>query len=303
VADDDELPERRLNPILLALLGGVAILLGVVWYFSSNRSPDQDKLINPQLHSEQAEPTALCSDSETYRIIKNQLFTRAAQIRGSDQAMFAKVAGVAVLLMENAVMEGEDSAKRTVNCSGNLSLDLPPGLTVFGGARTLTADVDYTILLPGDAAVMNVEAHGTDAIVTALATLAEAAPTDAAAPDGNAVAPGGNAAAAESAAKPVGPANAAAVRPSFDCANARTAGESAVCADSGLAALDVNMAAEYRRALASAGPAQRQQLQSSRDRFLAYRDRCPTRQCMADAYVGRMREIRDIMEGRLTRNR
>jgi len=31
---------------------------------------------------------------------------------------------------------------------------------------------------------------------------------------------------------------------------------------------------------------------------LAYRDRCPSRQCMADAYVGRMREVRDIMEGR-----
>ena len=39
---------------------------------------------------------------------------------------------------------------------------------------------------------------------------------------------------------------------------------------------------------------------ATRDRFLAYRDRCPSRQCMADAYVGRMREIRDIMEGRLT---
>ena len=39
-------------------------------------------------------------------------------------------------------------------------------------------------------------------------------------------------------------------------------------------------------------------LQSTRDRFLGYRDRCPNRQCIADSYVGRMREIRDIMEGR-----
>ena len=43
---------------------------------------------------------------------------------------------------------------------------------------------------------------------------------------------------------------------------------------------------------------QRELLQSTRDRFLAYRDRCPTAQCIGDAYVGRMREIRDIMEGR-----
>jgi len=39
-------------------------------------------------------------------------------------------------------------------------------------------------------------------------------------------------------------------------------------------------------------------LQSTRDRFLAYRDRCTNRQCIGDAYTGRMREIRDIMEGR-----
>ena len=36
----------------------------------------------------------------------------------------------------------------------------------------------------------------------------------------------------------------------------------------------------------------------TRDRFLAYRDRCPNRACIGEAYVGRMREIRDIMEGR-----
>ncbi|HEX6603953.1 MAG TPA: hypothetical protein VF027_03615, partial [Sphingomicrobium sp.] len=66
----------------------------------------------------------------------------------------------------------------------------------------------------------------------------------------------------------------------------------------GLAALDLNMSTQYRRALSSASPEQRRLLQSTRDRFLAYRDRCPNQRCMADAYVGRMREIRDIMEGR-----
>ena len=46
-------------------------------------------------------------------------------------------------------------------------------------------------------------------------------------------------------------------RPSFDCANARTKGEIAVCSDAGLAALDRNMAAQYRPAMAArvAGPA------------------------------------------------
>jgi uncharacterized protein len=143
-----------------------------------------------------------------------------------------------------------------------------------------------------------VEVRNAESLVTALATIEETAEVDPLAPLGNAVAPEGNVAAVESANKAVGPATASPGRPSFDCANARTSGEAAVCADSGLAALDVNLATEYRRALSAATPGQRQLLQSTRDRFLAYRDRCPSRQCMADAYVGRMREVRDIMEGR-----
>ena len=47
-----------------------------------------------------------------------------------------------------------------------------------------------------------------------------------------------------------------------------------------------------------ASPDQQAVLQQTASRFYAYRDRCPGRKCIADAYLGRMREIRDIMEGR-----
>jgi len=87
-------------------------------------------------------------------------------------------------------------------------------------------------------------------------------------------------------------------RPSFDCGKARTRGEIAVCQDSGLSALDMNMTTQYRRALAGATPDQQVLLHQTARRFYAYRDRCPARQCIANAYLGRMREIRDIVEGR-----
>ena len=61
------------------------------------------------------------------------------------------------------------------------------------------------------------------------------------------------------------------------------------------------MAAQYGRAMAEASPQQQAVLQQTRDRFLGYRDRCPNNSCIGDAYVGRMREIRDIMEGRWKR--
>ena len=288
-----------LNPTILVLLAGVVIVIGLIWFFSTNRNPDQDKLSNPQIEqTSQSDSAKLCTDSNVYLIIKRQLFARAAQAKGADQAPFDKLAGVAVLRMENAVMESEDSASHAVSCSGSLSLDLPPGVAVTGSARKLSADVDYTVQPPSDTDALTVQVRNADAIVTSLATLTRVAePETPESGTADPLAPLDMNTAAPESAQP-GPATGSPTSPSFDCANARSSGEAAVCADGGLAALDANMAAQYRRSLASATPAQKALLQSTRDRFLAYRDRCPSRQCMADGYVGRMREIRDIMEGR-----
>ena len=70
-----------------------------------------------------------------------------------------------------------------------------------------------------------------------------------------------------------------------------------MCGDPGLAALDRQMAAQYVDALRDADPRVRSSLQRSRDRFLGYRDQCPTSACIAHTYQGRMREIRDIAAG------
>jgi hypothetical protein len=289
---------RKVNPTMLALLGGVAVLILVIAFFAVNRNPNQDKLSDQQVNLQQVEPASAersCSSRGTYDLIKRELFRRAAQVRGTDQAAFEKLAGVAFVRMENAVLESEDSASGAANCSGSLSLDLPPGLAVTDGRRTLTADVDYTVDADGNVVLRNAEA-----IVSALATLTRVAepPPEAATNEAAPQQTEENAAAAVSANIQPGPQTNAPGRPSFDCARAKTRGETAVCSDGGLAALDVNMTTQYRRALAGATPAQKALLQSTRDRFLGYRDHCPNRQCMADAYVGRMREIRDIMEGR-----
>jgi hypothetical protein len=58
------------------------------------------------------------------------------------------------------------------------------------------------------------------------------------------------------------------------------------------------MAAQFGRAMANASPEQQAILERTRNFFLRYRDRCPNRGCIADTYTGRIREIRDIMEGR-----
>ena len=298
-------PVRRLNGTVIALIAGLVLLVLLVAYFASRGNGDQDKLTNAEVSSGTVQSRdKLCASSATYNLIKRELFSRAAQLRGSDRAAYDRLSSVAVVRMENPVMESEDSSTGAVNCSGSLSLDLPPGVAVVGGRRSLMSDVDYTVQPAADGSGNVVLLRNADSIITPLATLArvgQPSKPETTSPEENGVTPEQpevNVEASESANKEVGPQTSTPGRPSYDCGDARSKGEIAVCSDSGLSALDVNMATQYRRALSSASPEQRALLQSTRDRFLGYRDRCPNRQCIADSYVGRMREIRDIMEGR-----
>lgn len=288
---------RRRNWPLLISLVALAILILMLVYVAATKNGKQDKLINPQTSTSTVSSNdKLCSSKLTYDLIKEDLFRRASQIRNEDQAAFDRVAGYAVLRMENPVMESEVGQTGTVNCSGSVSIDLPPGVAVQGGKRTLSADVDYAIQPPGNGRGASIELHNIDSIVGPLATLTRVAEapaedqSDVAAPEANDENP------------PPAPAPPAqsqlSARLAPDCSSVRSRGEAAVCADNGLSALDRNMTQQYRRAMAGASPDQQIQLQSSRDRFLAYRDRCPDSRCIGDAYVGRMREIHDIMEGR-----
>jgi uncharacterized protein YecT (DUF1311 family) len=83
--------------------------------------------------------------------------------------------------------------------------------------------------------------------------------------------------------------------PSFDCADATSRSEIAVCRDSSLAALDRQMAGQFNAAMSQADRSQRRLLERTRDRFLSYRNRCATNQCIAETYQSRIREIQDIM--------
>ena len=295
-------PMRRLNPIVLALLAGVVVLVLLIAYFASSRNPDQDKLTGGQVTKTQpASAEKRCASQATYELIKRELFRRAAQLRGSDQAAYDKLAAYAVVRMENPVLEGESNDTGAINCSGSLSLDLPPGVAVVGGRRTLISDIDYTVQPAADGSGMVVLLRNADAIVTPLATLArvqQAAPTPAEPAETTVAAPEQQPAPPATPAVPEPAPRPTSARPSFDCAKARTRGEIAVCSDAGLAALDRNMSAQFGRAMSNGSAEQQALLRRTRDRFLGYRDRCPNNACIGDDYVGRMREIRDIMEGR-----
>jgi hypothetical protein len=303
-------PMRRLNPTVLAAIAlGALILLIVGMMVIGNRSSDDDRL-GDEATALREDPEALCASQATYRLIKRELFEQASSVRGSGQAAFDSVSASSSIRVESPLLRDDGSDVGSVTCNGTVTIDLPPGLAVAGGRRSLSADVVYTVQPAADGSGNVVTLTNAEEIVTPLATLGrlpaaqpdplsntvdEATPVDPLAP---VVEP------APSTQEPIGEEQAtAATRPSFNCGNARSRGEVAVCSDPGLAALDRQMAARFRSALSDADPEQRALLTRTRDSFLRYRDQCDSNSCIAETYRGRMLEIRDIMTGNWTPRR
>ena len=325
-------PMRRLTATQIGLIiAAVLILAFAAWTFASTRRSNPDKLSdgNEAAATKAVDPEKACGSQPTYDLIKRELFRRAASLRGSDLATFTKLAGYAVVRVDRPLLDNADDRTGAINCSGSLTLDLPPGVAVVGGRRSLNADIGYALQPSADGNGQVLTLTNADAIITPLATLAAVgsgavdplapaplpptantftpSPAQPPAPSPMApptVRPAPPPPPAIRPAPPPAPRPApppqrvSAARPSFDCANARTRGELAVCSDSGLAALDRQMSARYMDAIRSADPETRAELQRSRNRFLGYRDRCPSNDCIAQTYRGRMREIDDIASGR-----
>lgn len=300
---------KQMNWTTIGLIGGLLLLVLMFAYFATNRDPDQDKLTDSQITASGAPATSAekaCASKATYDLIKRELFRRAAQLRGSDAAAYDQLSAHAVVRMENPVMERENEATRAVQCSGSLSIDLPPGVVAVGGRRTLMAGIDYSVQPAADGSGNVVLLRNADAIIAPLATLSRTAQPQRPAPPSPGLdslgQPMGNVPPEAPATGPpvaqAPPPQPARASPSFNCANARTRGEIAVCADSRLAGLDRQMASQFERAMAQGDPAQRALLQRTRSAFLNYRDNCRSDACIADAYNGRMREIADILAGR-----
>lgn len=285
----------------IALGALILLIVGVVLF--QGGSADDDRLTGDEIASTSQSPEERCTDQRVYDRIKRELFRTAGVLRGSDQADFDKIAAYSALRVEAPVLRDDNAEIRSVTCNATLTLDLPPGVAVVGGRRSLGSDVLYTIQPSADGTGDVVTLSDAEGIVTPLATLAKVgeqpqdetnttnavtidplAPTDGPVP-----------------AKPDDPSAPAAsgstANPSFNCTNASTSGEIAVCGDEQLAAMDRRMAAQYRAAIADASASQRALLQQTRDAFLRYRDGCPDNNCIAQTYQGRMREIRDIMMG------
>jgi uncharacterized protein YecT (DUF1311 family) len=228
--------------------------------------------------------------------------------------------------MENPVVKSRDEKLNVTVCTGRFVLELPPGSERgFGGQRRLVADVEYAAQAAVDGSGPVYRLSGAEPIIYRLAAFdlqrqqqvpgatpqprfADAAASPAARQGGAQAEdgppppepepePAPQVRRPEPVVRPA-PVRTVVARPSFNCSAARTRSERMVCSSSGLAASDRAMSSLYYSAMGSADRRQRAALQRTRNRFLAYRERCGSEACIAEAYQGRMMEIRDIMAGR-----
>ncbi len=301
-------PRRRrtwwlVAALLAAVVAGVLLAGSSLW---DNRFTAEETAPKPQA-AKQADfnPDAWCSAQATYDAIRRELFRRAAEVRGSDEQQYTRLADFALLRMSGPVVRGIDDRLHSVSCSGVAVLSLPPGVAADGGRRSLSGDIDYTIQPAADHSGNVIRLGNVDSLVIPLATLSRTAPSQPAPqpsidltgqPDSQ-VGQQPDMAQTPEPQQPPQPQPQKA-NPSFDCADASTRSEIAVCNDPGLAALDRQMASQFNRALMNADKGQRRLLNRTRDRFLAFRNCCGSNDCIANTYRSRMREISDIMADR-----
>ncbi len=267
---------------------------------------------------------AACSSQATYDRLKQVAFDEAIQIRNADPVNLDTLSTYSLVRVEDPIVKSRDETLDVTVCSGRFVLQVPPGAErAFDGKRQLTAEIEYAAQAAADGSGLVYQIKGAEPIIYRLATFdlksevyrpTDAAPQVAAAGTRNppvarqAVEPPPPAPAqprpAPITAKPTSvptrsasaeaPQRAKAASPSFSCRAGQSRSERMVCSSDRLASLDRQMSSLFYSALSRGSERQRADLRRSRDRFLAYRERCADETCVGQAYLDRMEEIRDI---------
>lgn len=293
---------RKLTIALIALLVVIAAAFGL----SLTRMGEPSEK-GGQVSEEKEEAIEdLCASRETFNGLKQVVFDQAARMRTTEDPNFGILAANAFVRMENPVVASRNEDIDLTRCSGRFILEVPPGAErAFDGERRLTADIFYEVQSAADGSGLVYRLSGAETIVSRLAAFDIGAqrlePAEPVLPDDfldglgtEPLEPTGMPAPADPSPAPTPPAREDS-NPSFDCDDARTRSELMVCGSGRLGTLDRRMADMYEDAMDDADGETRRRLVRTRDNFLAYRDRCRDEACIAQAYDGRMREIRDIM--------
>jgi hypothetical protein len=114
-----------------------------------------------------------CSAPEAYEQIRDELFRRAAATHPAKAGVLRQVANYS-LVRRNSQVRRRSGDSGTVQCAGSIALELPPGVAVIGGRRSLAANVSYSLARQSDGRLHLLSLSNTDAIVVPLGALVDA---------------------------------------------------------------------------------------------------------------------------------
>jgi hypothetical protein len=149
---------RRLSTTAAMLIAGVLALVLVAYVFLGGTA-------------RRADPAPHCATPQALDQIKAELFRRAGQVRGTTGSAFANVAPYSVVLARSRMVRRHDGGSGRVTCTGTLALELPPGVAVAGGRRSLAAQVSYGLEPAASGAPRLLRLAKAEPIVVPLATL------------------------------------------------------------------------------------------------------------------------------------
>ncbi|MGX7953637.1 hypothetical protein ACWPM1_13875 [Tsuneonella sp. HG249] len=306
------------------LLPALALGLGACGFTKPNDGAEEARAQRERSLAQRLK--AACSSQATYDRLKQVAFDEAIRIRNADPVNLDTLSTHSLVRIENPIVKSRDEKLDVTVCSGRFILQVPPGAErAFDGERQLAADIEYAAQAAADGSGLVYQIKGAEPIIYRLATFdlrseayrpaaaprvaaaepPESPPTATQASEPSEAPPRPTPAAkptsapTRTAAAPVSPPQRAAfASPSFRCRSGQSRSERMVCSSDRLAALDRQMSSHFYSALSRGSERQRAELRRTRDRFLGYRERCADEACVAQAYLDRMDEIRDIASGR-----
>ncbi len=223
---------------------------------------------------------AQCAGQGTYDAIKKQLFDAARKkVTTNPKPLLSLQTASAVRMISPLVMNANPQLQRT-DCSGQLTLMLPPAASnAFGGSNLLTANVQYSVQQAADHSGAVVQVTGAETVIDQLAsatdTLAQRKGL------GGDIGMGGSVTAFAG----------KTYNPSFDCGGRLTNAMRMICQDEELAGLDRDMNALYQQKKAATPKLDLSALVQAQRDFLKSRDNCADTACMKNLYAMRSDQL------------
>jgi len=314
---------KRAAMALFAIAGFVLVMLLYLNPFApeiDERIERQAAVRNPPPAAQKpVDPAARCASASNAKLIKQELFARAARVRGADAAVYRKLAAYSVIRLQAPHSVRSDADRRTLYCNAAVGLDLPPGVAIPGGRTSVTSDIGYSLKSGGDGRDA-LELFHAGTIARDLATLVSVrAPADQSAPAESVDGPAPAVARPPAPIIPAPPPPARVEQPRVvqpprvvppprvvqpprvvpppRVAPPRAEPQQPQKASPGVGGLDRALGALFTQSVQRADAAKRRTLYRDHYRFIARLNRCSSEACSRSEYLGRMREISNTMTG------